>query len=69
MSAIETSVDSTVKQLMRLIIEDQPVDATYDEILRKLAFERMVNRGLADAAQGRTVDTEALRTLIRSWTE
>lgn len=69
MSPTDTAVDSTVKQLMRLIIDDQPIDASYDEILRKLAFKRMVSRGLADAASGRTVGTDELRRQIRCWTE
>lgn len=46
---------STAKEKMTEIIRSQPDDATYEEILRELAFERMVNRGLADVRQGRVL--------------
>jgi len=39
----------TVKEHMKEVIERQPDDATYEEILRELAFASMVERGLADA--------------------
>ena len=44
-----------------------PDDDDYDEIVRELAFVRMVDRGLADAEEGRTIDTEALRQRVRQW--
>jgi len=38
---------SSVKDRMAEIIQEQPGDVTYEEIMRELAFERMVERGLA----------------------
>lgn len=35
------------------VIEAQPDDATCEELLRELAFRRMVDRGLEDARSGR----------------
>jgi ribosomal protein S3AE len=35
---------SSVKVRMAEIIQEQPEDATYGEIMRELAFERMVRR-------------------------
>jgi hypothetical protein len=35
----------TVKERMLEIIQEQPEDSSYDEILRELAFARMVERG------------------------
>lgn len=62
-----TEPRQTEKSLIREIIDAQPEDASYEEIMRELAFARMVERGLADARAGRTVDhKEALRK-IRSW--
>jgi ribosomal protein S3AE len=40
---------SSVKDRMAEIIQEQPEDVTYEEIMRELAFERMVERGLADS--------------------
>ena len=38
-----------VKEQMNRIIQEQPDDSSYDEILRELAFNRMVEKGLADS--------------------
>ena len=35
---------STIKEAMQQIIARQPDDGSYDEILRKLVFDRMVQR-------------------------
>jgi predicted transcriptional regulator len=52
---------------MKEIIEQQPDDATYEEILRELAFARMVERGLADAREGRTLSNKEIGRRIRQW--
>lgn len=49
------------------IIRSQPVDAGFDDILRALGFHRVVERGLADAAAGRTLSQEAFRRNMKSW--
>ena len=36
------------RSIIRGIVEDQPEDASYEEIMRELAFDRMVERGLQD---------------------
>lgn len=54
------------EQLIRLI-EDQPDDASLDEIVRELAFAAMVERGLADSDAGRTISHEEMRRRIESW--
>lgn len=58
---------STAKEKMTEIIRSQPDDATYEEILRELAFAQMVNRGLADARQGRMRSDEEIKNQIRTW--
>ena len=50
---------------MKALIEQQPEDATYEEIMRELAFERMVDRGLADVRAGRTVSNQDAGRRIR----
>ena len=56
-----------VKERMKEVITSQPDDASYEEILRELAFEHMIERGLMDASQGRVIDNEAMKHRIRSW--
>lgn len=58
---------SPVKETMIEIIGRQPDDSSYDEILRELAFARMVQRGLDDVAEGRTRSDEAVAEVIESW--
>ena len=48
------------KQKMAEVIQSQPEDATYEEIMRELAFERMVARGLEDSGGGRVVPNEGM---------
>ena len=58
---------SNVKQKMSDVIQAQPDDATYEEIMRELAFERMVARGLEDSRTGRVVSDEEMERRIRTW--
>ncbi|MEE9306731.1 MAG: hypothetical protein V3V57_04275 [Spirochaetia bacterium] len=57
----------STKKKMKDIIEEQPDDATYEEILRELAFARMVERGLEDAREERTISNEEMGQRIRLW--
>lgn len=58
---------ATAKERMTEIIEQQPDDSSYDELLRELAFSRMVERGLEDSKSGRTITNEEMGRRIRSW--
>ena len=58
---------STSKDQMVEMINEQPEDSTYDEILRELAFKRMVHRGLDDARSNRIVSNEDVARRIRAW--
>jgi predicted transcriptional regulator len=55
------------KQRMIDIIQNQPDDSSYDEILRELAFARMIDLGLADVKAGRTISSEEVKRRIESW--
>jgi hypothetical protein len=57
----------TAKEQMKAVIEAQPEDATYDDILRELAFGRMVDRGLVDSRDGRMITNEDMGKRIRQW--
>ena len=56
----------TVKQKMTEVIQAQPEDASYEEIMRELTFERMVERGLEDSRKGHTISNEKMEHRIRS---
>ncbi|MHB8424652.1 MAG: hypothetical protein ACYDB9_05765 [Gammaproteobacteria bacterium] len=58
---------STTKDKMTEIIRSLPEDATYEEIMRELAFEKMVDRGLADSRNGRVISNEDMERRIRTW--
>lgn len=55
------------KRTMTDIIARQPDDSSYDEILRELAYARMIQHGLDDAASGRTVSDSDVKREIDSW--
>jgi len=57
----------TVKEKMAEIINELPDDSTYDEILRELAFRRMVERGLKNSNEGKTIDNVEMERRIKSW--
>lgn len=56
-----------VKEIMTKIIQNQPEDASYEEIMRELVFERMVGQGLEDSRKGRIISDEEMGQRIRSW--
>lgn len=58
---------STAKEKMIETIQELTDDSSYDEILRELAFARMVDRGLADSRAGRTIDHKEMDRRIASW--
>jgi predicted transcriptional regulator len=59
--------DTTPKEAMIRTIRELPDDSSYDEILRELAFARMVERGLADSEAGRTISHEEMGRRMASW--
>lgn len=57
----------TVKEKIAKIVMSQPEDASYDEIMRELAFARMVDRGLEDVRSGRVISNSEMANRIRAW--
>jgi predicted transcriptional regulator len=49
------------------VIQTQPENALFEEIMRELCFDRMVARGLEDASVGRVVSNEEVRRRIDEW--
>jgi predicted transcriptional regulator len=58
---------STAKDQITEIIRRQPDDSSYDEIVRELAFDLMVQRGLKDSDNGRTITNEEMQRRIKTW--
>jgi len=58
---------STAKDQIKQILESQPEDSSYDDILRELAFKRMVNAGMSDLKNGNVVSNEEMETRIKEW--
>ena len=58
---------STAKEHLTRLIQSQPDDSSEDDIVRELAFDVMVRRGLADADAKRTISNEEMGRRIRSW--
>jgi len=58
---------STAKEHLRKLIENQPDDSSEESIIRELAFDVMIRKGLADADAKRTISNEEMARRIRTW--
>ena len=56
------------KDRIKEIVESQPDDASYDEILRELAFKRMVEHGPANSRAEKLVSNEEMDHRIKQRT-
>ncbi|MCA9238503.1 MAG: hypothetical protein KDA44_23690 [Planctomycetales bacterium] len=57
----------TPRDQMIAILNEQPADSSYDDLLRELACRRAIQRGLADVDAGSTVTHEEAVQRIRTW--
>ena len=57
----------TAKERMKQVIEAQPDDASYDELLRELVLYPVISKGLASARAGRTFSNEEMKRRIDLW--
>ena len=58
---------ATAKEHIAEIIKRQPDDSSYDDIVRELAFDLMVQRGLKDSDEQRVISNEEMERRIKSW--
>jgi len=49
------------------IIDSLPEDTSYDEILKELAFDRMIQKGLEDSRNGKTISNKEMEHKIKQW--
>ncbi len=57
----------SARSVIRAIVDNQPEDASYEEIMRELAFDRMIERGLQDVRANRVMSNREAAQKIRSW--
>ena len=55
------------KEEAKKIINSLPEDTTYDEILRELAFDKMIQRGLDDVDNNKIIANEEMENTIAKW--
>lgn len=55
------------KQEAKKIIDSLPDDSSYDEILKELAFDRMIQKGLKDSKDNKTISNEEMKNKIKQW--
>ena len=58
---------ATAKDHIAEIIKRQPDDSSYDQIVRELAFDLMVQRGLRDSDERRTISNDEMQHRIKTW--
>lgn len=58
---------ATAKEELELVLASQPADSTKEELIRELAFELMVQRGLSDSEAERTISNDDMRHRINLW--
>jgi predicted transcriptional regulator len=58
---------STAKDIITELVQRQPDDSSYDEIVRELTFDLMVQRGLKDSDEGRTISNQEMERRINTW--
>jgi len=58
---------STAKDQIKQVLEEKPDDSIYDELLKELAFKRMIDRGLADVDAKNTLSNKEMKHRIKSW--
>jgi len=57
----------TAPKQARKIIDSLPEDTSYDEILKELAFDRMIQRGLKDSNDNKTISNQEMKNRIKQW--
>lgn len=61
------NIMSAAKDHIKQLINSLPEDSSYDEILREVVFARMVENGLSDSRENRTISNEDMERRIKLW--
>ena len=57
----------TAPKQAKKVIDSLPEDTSYDEILKELAFDRMIQRGLKDSNDNKTISNQEMKNRIKQW--
>jgi len=52
---------SNVKEKMKEVIDSMPEDASYADIMRELAFNQMIERGMRDFKENNVISHEEIK--------
>ncbi|KIM06618.1 MAG: hypothetical protein KU38_12720 [Sulfurovum sp. FS08-3] len=58
---------SAPKQEAKRVIDSLPEDTSYEEILKALAFDKMIWRGLKDSKNSKTISNKKMAQQIEQW--
>ena len=58
---------SAAKDHIKQLINSLPDDTSYEDILREVAFARMVENGLSDSKENRIISNDDMEHRIKSW--
>ena len=64
---MESATQWTAKATTQRVLDNLPDDCTIEDIIRELAFHKMIEEGLADLDAGRTISHEEMKARIESW--
>ncbi len=53
------------KEEVKKIVDSLPDDSTYDEILKELAFDRMIQKGLDDSSKNKKISNKEMKNKIK----
>lgn len=57
------------KEKISKLVEKQPDDSSYDDIMKELIFAHMIDRGLDDSNNNRITSHENMKNEIMSWSK
>lgn len=55
------------KEFVQKTLDEMPDDVSVEEIIRELAFKRMIERGLQDSLNNRVISQQQLKQHIAQW--
>jgi len=57
----------TAKEKIAKLVEQQPNDGTFEEIIRELVFGLMIERGIKDSDKDHVISNKELSRRIKQW--
>ena len=54
------------KKQIKKIVDSLPEDSSYEEIIKELAFHKMIENGLKDSKDNKTISNEEMKKRIKN---